>query len=181
MGSSSESFPPPGDREARVSAMLDGLRRAGLRVTAQRSALVRLFADDASHPTAQELFERVRKELPGVSFATVYNTLDALADAGLAEVLRTSARSEKAQAARFDPNTQPHHHAVCDACGRVLDVPTRSLAPPLGGTHAKALELAAPGFTVRAVERVYRGLCAACVDHDSPHSQNEGTPRFSGQ
>jgi Fe2+ or Zn2+ uptake regulation protein len=90
-----------------------------------------------------------------MSFATVYNTLDALANAGLSATLRLGA------AARFDPNTTPHHHTVCDDCGAVRDVPARSLAPDEGGSaRPKGVD---PGFRVRSVERIYRGLCASCA------------------
>ena len=95
--------------------MLRDLQRAGLKLTPQRMAIVRLFADDGSHPTAQDLFERLRPTFPSMSFATVYNTLDALARAGLAGIVRLPGK--RGDAARFDPNTRPHHHAVCDGCG----------------------------------------------------------------
>src|SRR5438067_4556433 len=103
--------------------MIHTLRARGLRITAQRIALVEAFASDASHPTAQDLFERLRPEFPTMSFATVYNTLDALASAGLSGTLRLGG------AARFDPNVRAHHHAVCDRCGAVRDVPAETLAP----------------------------------------------------
>jgi Fe2+ or Zn2+ uptake regulation protein len=134
--------------------MLDDVRRAGLKMTPQRIALVQLFATDESHPTAQGLFERLRPAFPTMSFATVYNTLDALAKAGLSSTLRLG------NAARFDPNTSPHHHAVCDLCGDVRDVPAHEPTSP------KDLRLPGPreaSFAVRTVERVYRGTCASCA------------------
>jgi Fur family peroxide stress response transcriptional regulator len=141
--------------EDRERQMIERLRRSGLRMTAQRLAIVRTFASDLSHPTAQELFERLRAEFPQMSFATVYKTLDTLARAGLSGTLRLGS------AARFDPNVAPHHHAVCEACGLVIDVPVRTLAP--GAAARRKLERAMPRFHVRAVERVYRGLCPACA------------------
>src|SRR5215831_20097321 len=115
--------------DARATAMLRDLRRAGLKLTPQRIAIVRLFAGDTSHPTAQDLFERLRPSFPSMSFATVYNTLDTLARAGLAGTVRLPGK--RGDAARFDPNTGPHHHAVCDGCGSVLDIAAGSLeAPP---------------------------------------------------
>jgi Fe2+ or Zn2+ uptake regulation protein len=142
-------------REPRASAMLRDLKRAGLKMTPQRLAIVKLFATDDSHPTAQDLFERLRGEFPTMSFATVYNTLDALAAAGLSGTLRLGG------AARFDPNTDAHHHAVCDKCGAVRDIPAETLAPT--SATVRKLQKAAGGFSVRAVERVYRGLCAKCA------------------
>ena len=140
--------------------MLRDLKRAGLKMTPQRIAIVELFASDESHPTAQDLFERLKPEFPSMSFATVYNTLDALAGAGLSTIVRLSAAAG-GNAARFDPNTEAHHHAVCDRCGAVNDVATASLSP--SSATVRKLRRAAPGFAVRAVERVYRGLCARCA------------------
>jgi Fur family peroxide stress response transcriptional regulator len=152
--------------------MLEDVKRAGLKLTPQRVALVRLFATDESHPTAQGLFERLRPAFPTMSFATVYNTLDALAKAGLSSTLRLG------NAARFDPNTSPHHHTVCDVCGEVRDVPVKdaedgaelsiaSTPPARKSRDAHAV------FAVRVVERIYRGVCASCrgraaTSHASP-------------
>jgi Fe2+ or Zn2+ uptake regulation protein len=142
--------------------MIEVLRKRGLRITPQRVALVDAFATDGSHPTAQELFERLKPSFPTMSFATVYNTLDALAQAGLSSTLRLGG------AARFDPNTMAHHHAVCDVCGAAFDVPTRSLAPK--AASRTRVGRAAPGFVVRQVERTYRGTCAAC--HETQPKEN---------
>lgn len=128
--------------------MLAQVRAAGLKLTPQRMAIVRELVDDTTHPTAQELFDRLRPELPTMSFATVYNTLAALADAGLCV-----SRSLTHGSARFDPNTDAHDHAVCDRCGSVSD---------MSGGRSSAGQAPA-GFQVRAVERVYRGLCAGCA------------------
>lgn len=147
----------------RASAMLRDVKRAGLKLTPQRIAIVRLFAGDASHPTAQDLFERLRPTFPSMSFATVYNTLDSLTHAGLAGMVRLPGK--RGDAARFDPNTTAHHHAVCDRCGAVVDIAASTLAPTSAAVGK--LRRAAPGFTIRAVERTYRGLCAACTRQDS--------------
>jgi Fe2+ or Zn2+ uptake regulation protein len=147
-----------GDSE-RSSAMLRDLKRAGLKLTPQRVAIVRQFAGDESHPTAQDLFERLQPSFPSMSFATVYNTLDALARAGLAGIVRLPGK--RGDAARFDPNTGPHHHAVCDRCGAVLDIQAGTLAPTRASIGR--VRRVAPGFSVRAVERIYRGLCARCA------------------
>jgi Fe2+ or Zn2+ uptake regulation protein len=138
--------------QARTPAVLADLKRAGLKLTPQRMAIVRELADDLTHPTAQELFERLRPAFPTMSFATVYNTLDALAKLGLVGSLRLGS------AVRFDPNTSPHHHAVCDACGAVVDLPAAAPSASRKRTIAKA-----SGFTVRSEQRTYRGLCGRCV------------------
>jgi Fur family peroxide stress response transcriptional regulator len=147
-------------RQQRMQLMLDGVRGAGLKLTPQRLAIVRELAGDESHPTAQELYERLRSTLPSMSFATVYNTLDALTAAGLCTALSLSPGS-----GRFDPNMAPHHHLVCDGCGAVRDLPAPAggdagLDAPASLRHA--VSRAAPGFALRSVERIFRGLCASC-------------------
>jgi Fe2+ or Zn2+ uptake regulation protein len=166
--------------EDRVHQMLSGVRSAGLKLTPQRVAIIRAFADDPTHPTAQEIFDRLQSSMPTMSFATVYNTLDALTSAGLAGSLSLSPGP-----ARFDPNMELHDHAVCDGCGLVRDVPrgaprtslpratSGSLSRATSGSLPRATSTttgtspgetaAVPGFEVRAVEHIYRGLCAACA------------------
>jgi Fur family peroxide stress response transcriptional regulator len=143
-----------------VAAMLAGLRASGLKLTPQRMAVVRELAADPTHPTAQELFDRLRPAMPTMSFATVYNTLDALASAGLSASLSLAPGP-----ARFDPNMQPHHHAVCDRCGLVRDVPSDARRARAGEPAPRTLsiDVATPAFEVRSVERIYRGLCAECA------------------
>ncbi|MEO8877376.1 MAG: Fur family transcriptional regulator [Polyangiaceae bacterium] len=163
----------PIHRDERSREMLERLRNEGLKLTAQRRAIVEQFAADESHPTAQELFERLRGAFPKMSFATVYNTLDALAHAGLSSTLRFSPASHasggrEANAARFDPNIEPHHHAVCDRCGSVTDIPARTLGPDA----PRALNETAPGFALRSVERIYRGLCSSCTKAEKKSKKN---------
>ena len=137
---------------SRADRMLADLKRAGLKLTPQRIAIVREIADDFSHPTAQALFERLRPSFPTMSFATVYNTLDALAGCGLTGSLNLGG------AVRFDPNTDPHHHAVCDGCGMVLDIDV-----DVAVDAAAPASLSVSGFRVLREERIYRGLCDRCT------------------
>lgn len=150
----------------RADAWLGALREAGLKLTPQRLAIIRVFADDPSHPTAQELFERLRDAFPTMSFATVYNTLDALAKRGLSGELNLGG------AARFDPNTSPHHHAVCDRCGAVVDIP----AAPVGRDAASRVSGAVPGFVVAREERTYHGTCSRCASGRRAQKNQERAP-----
>jgi Fe2+ or Zn2+ uptake regulation protein len=139
------------------------LRAAGLKATPQRLAILRALDGDETHPTAQELFERLHDEFPTLSVATVYNTLSALTRMGRCAPL------ELGGPLRFDPNMNPHDHAVCESCGRIRDVshPQWSSPPQVTqvsdsrvmASHASELS----GFQIKRVERIYRGLCAHCV------------------
>jgi Fe2+ or Zn2+ uptake regulation protein len=155
--------------QARAESMLAELKGAGLKLTPQRIAIVRELAGDLTHPTAQALFERLRSSFPTMSFATVYNTLDTLVHCGLTGALSTGHGS---RAVRFDPNTEPHHHAVCDACGTVVDIPVDGSSPPTAPT-APPVPLTVRGFRVLREERIYRGLCNGCAAAVPESSQGE--------
>jgi Fe2+ or Zn2+ uptake regulation protein len=134
-----------------ATALIAALRSAGLKITPQRLAIVECLAGDATHPTAQELYERLRDRFPGMSVATVYNTLSALDSIGFC------LRLDMGGAIRFDPNVAPHDHAVCARCGAIRDVAIAKEQLPA----PEGCEL--PGFQVERVERIYRGVCARCT------------------
>ncbi|MDH5671524.1 MAG: transcriptional repressor [Myxococcales bacterium] len=138
-----------------VSQLLSALRDAGLKLTPQRLAIAEAIAGDCSHPTAQQLHERLAPRFPTMSVATVYNTLSALIEVGQCRSIHLGAVT------RFDPNVSHHDHAVCDRCGAMVDVPCQEGADRAPG---RALR----GFRVAHIERVYRGLCAPCAGAASP-------------
>ncbi len=155
------------DGEGRVAEMFTRVRSSGLKLTPQRMAIVREIALDPTHPTAQELFERLRVAMPTMSFATVYNTLDSLSSAGLCVSLSLSPG-----AARFDANMRPHNHAVCDRCGLVRDVPCVDDME----SNAKDVDASigvVPGFSLRTVERIYRGTCASCAEEKPAENSSD--------
>jgi Fe2+ or Zn2+ uptake regulation protein len=147
------------------------LRDAGLKATPQRLAILKALDGDETHPTAQELFERLRDEFPTLSVATVYNTLSALTR------MSRCAPLELGGPVRFDPNTTAHDHAVCERCGKIRDV----LQPSDSGERLALASESEPdskplaGFQVRRVERIYRGHCAQC----SEAADTVGTPQHA--
>lgn len=97
----------------------DVLRQRGLRCTRQRAVVFEALRGTTQHPTAEELFADVRRDEPGISLATVYNTLDTLTQAGLARRLPAHANGGPC---RYDADVSNHAHVVLDD-GRVVDVP----------------------------------------------------------
>ena len=92
-------------------------RSRGLRVTPQRQAIFRALTHATQHPTAEGVYAAVSTELPTISLRTVYQTLNDLSAMGELSVLNLGTGST-----RFDPNLEPHHHLVCDVCGRIEDL-----------------------------------------------------------
>jgi Fe2+ or Zn2+ uptake regulation protein len=127
------------------------LEARGQRYTEQRAAVYRFLHGTDIHPSAEEVFLRVRGELPGISLATVYKSLETLVDCGLARKLSYGDSS-----ARYDGRTDPHLHARCLACGRIADVPGRVpdalVAPRPASRH----------FRVTGYHVELTGYCAQC-------------------
>lgn len=138
--------------QGRAGRMIERMRRSGLRVTPQREAIVRLLADDASHPSAESVHVRAAEELPWMSKATVYNTLNSLIQAGVIQEL------DLGHERRFDGRTdEPHAHLVCRVCGRIedLDLPE--------GFDIAGLATGGAGFRAEHVQVKLTGTCRACA------------------
>ena len=83
-------------------------REKGFRLTPQRMAILDFLEGNTKHPTAHDIFREVKKTNPTVSFATVYNTVQSLGEIGeLKELTIDPVRKH------YDPDTRPHHHAIC--------------------------------------------------------------------
>ena len=93
------------------------LKTASLRLTPQRMAIVEFLQGNTSHPSAEDIYRAVKKRFSTMSFATVYNTLEALKSVdGVRELKIDSSRR------RYDPNTMDHHHVMCRSCGAIVDI-----------------------------------------------------------
>ncbi|HEY9790056.1 MAG TPA: transcriptional repressor [Candidatus Obscuribacterales bacterium] len=92
----------------------------GVKPTAQRVVITQYLLDTDSHPTADQILAAVADRLPvPLSRATVYNTLNALVEAGVIQEVYT----EPGGSARYDANTEQHHHFVDVKTGKITDIP----------------------------------------------------------
>jgi Fur family transcriptional regulator, stress-responsive regulator len=130
------------------SQLIAALRERRARVTLARLLVHRHVRSGESHVTA----EQIQEALPTLSPATVYSTLDLLAELGFVRRLSTPAG-----VAVYDPRTQPHHHTICRSCGRMEDLDAEVEA------SAALRAAAAAGFEVEHGELQLSGLCAACA------------------
>ena len=96
----------------------DLLREHGINPSAQRLAVAEYVLDTTEHPSADQVWARVRGRFPMISRATVYNTLHLFVEKGL---LRQHVLAEGRVV--FDPNTEPHHHFIDEGTGAIHDVP----------------------------------------------------------
>jgi Fur family ferric uptake transcriptional regulator len=132
--------------------LLEQLRSRGDRVTvARRLVLAELLAAGSEHRTAEGLADRVHRRDPEVHLSTIYRTLDVLEGAGL--VVRAGFGDG---AATYHLASDHHHHAVCDSCGAVIELPSDAFAAlvrRLDRDH---------GFAARPRHVTIPGLCADC-------------------
>jgi Fur family transcriptional regulator, peroxide stress response regulator len=142
-----------GDRTAGI------LKEIGLKITPQRQAILRLLEGNKSHPAADSIYREILKEFPGISFATVYNTLSKLAEAGRIQELDIDPGKK-----RFDPCTTPHYHFYCKTCGSVLDI--ASEGPSLAGFD-QWITRTVDGHRVDAVQLNFKGMCKDCMEKRS--------------
>ncbi len=128
-------------------------KQKGLRVTPQREAIFRLLAVSKAHPTAESIFQEVRKSFPSISFTTVYKTMQALESSGLLQRFNTGANVY-----RYDANVHPHPHFICLNCGRVDDM------DDFPENIQAYLKLAAQGSSnrLRFVNLHFFGYCPHC-------------------
>jgi Fur family peroxide stress response transcriptional regulator len=123
------------------------------RLTPQREAVLKAVRERDDHPTAGDIFARAKQYLPAISYATVYNSLRYLREAGLVQEI-----SFGDGASRYDGITDRHDHALCTECGKLVDF---DLAEP-----AELMQEAArkSRFQPESVHLTLVGRCPDCLE-----------------
>lgn len=85
--------------------------------TSQKQAILRFVMKAKTHPTADEVFSAVQKDLPNIGFATVYRNLAALAKEGKIKEVQFVDKKK-----RYEGNTHQHQHFICTGCDRIIDM-----------------------------------------------------------
>jgi Fur family ferric uptake transcriptional regulator len=88
-----------------------------MRLTTQRQIILEELGKVTSHPTANEVYDMVRKRLPRIGLGTVYRNLELMADSGIILKLEVGGTQK-----RFDATIEPHYHIRCSSCGKVDDI-----------------------------------------------------------
>lgn len=130
--------------------METALRAAGYRITRQRKAILNYLAKTDVHPSAQQVFLAAKKDFPGMSLATVYNTLETLTRMGLIKVVDFQARDN-----RHETNLSPHINLICTECGKIQDFEE---GPTIHASEVKQKF----GFEIKDFRLEYYGVCFAC-------------------
>ncbi len=121
------------------------------KLTRQRDAVLQVIRSREDHPTANEIFQAARQQLPTISYATVYNSLRFLKEAGLVHEIKFGDG-----ASRYDRETERHDHAICNECGKLVDFDLPQAADLM---QAAARE---SKFQPASVHLTLKGLCPDC-------------------
>jgi Fe2+ or Zn2+ uptake regulation protein len=126
---------------------IDNMRRE----TKQREAILRVLRNTQAHPTADWIYEEVKKEIPNISKGTVYRNLQVLQEDGAITELNLYGTLS-----RFEAKQESHYHFRCEICGRVFD-----LAEPVN--HELDDRVAkSTGFRISYHQTEFRGQCKDC-------------------
>jgi Fur family peroxide stress response transcriptional regulator len=114
-----------------------------------RIKILEYLMKNRDHPTADDIYVELKKELPTLSKATVYNSINAFTHAGLVKVLNMEGNES-----RYDPVTSTHGHFHCEQCGSYYDF-------KISVENLRSDDLA--GFAIKETDVYLRGICKKCL------------------
>lgn len=132
-----------------VDEVLEKLKAKGYKLTSQRRAIIEKLCGRKDHPTAEQLYNELKKDYPTISFATIYSTVQLLAELGYLQILTIDDKKS-----HFDPTPDMHAHFLCQGCGKLEDI---EIIPE---EAEKLKSLCA--HKARIIEVFIYGLCPEC-------------------
>ncbi|MCB4791460.1 MAG: transcriptional repressor [Elusimicrobia bacterium] len=99
-----------------MNRIKEAFKNAGLKFTPQRVLIYKLLLNNKDHPSADNIYQKIHKKHPNISFDTVHRTLLSFAEIGLVRLVEGYG-----DAKRFDPDINNHHHMRCLKCGKIMD------------------------------------------------------------
>lgn len=135
-----------------MNHLIEGLKRAGLRITPQRVAICKTLAESKDHPTATMIYHALLPQFPTLSLATVYKTLHVLKQLGLVHTLGDAGDGME----HYEADLQPHINLVCVRCHQVVDFDEELIA------HVERAVAERSGYEIQGARIVYYGLRPRC-------------------
>jgi Fur family peroxide stress response transcriptional regulator len=132
-----------------VETLMSIFKNKGIKPSYTRVRIMEYLVANRSHPTADEIYNSLVGEIPTLSKTTVYNSMNAFVQAGLARVITIEENG-----ARYDADISDHGHFKCTQCGRIYDFPV-----DMAGLRPKGLA----GFKVSQRDVYFKGTCSGCL------------------
>ncbi|TKB24131.1 transcriptional repressor [Desulfopila sp. IMCC35006] len=123
-----------------------------MRLTTQRQIILEELSKVTSHPTANEVYDMVRRRLPRIGLGTVYRNLELMADVGVILKLEVGGTQK-----RFDATVEPHYHVRCSSCGKVDDIDI-AVQEQINQVAEKASNYKILGHHIE-----FSGICSDCM------------------
>ena len=120
-------------------------------MTQKRAAILSVLRESEGHLRPDEIYRRVKNRYPSMVLATVYNNLHALADMGLIRQIHTANGADF-----YDKTPEPHEHAICTACGKLVDIELGDL---------KAIFAAQSDLPVHSWNLIVHTTCTDCLQN----------------
>ena len=139
-------------------------KQSNLRMTRQREVILEELRKVNTHPSADEVYEMVRKRLPRISLGTVYRNLEILSESGDIQKLEPGCTLK-----RFDGNPSEHSHIRCIRCDRIAD------APMVPDFEIDPQQVNASDFEIVGHRLEFLGVCPQCSGKSNPAA--EGSPQ----
>jgi Fe2+ or Zn2+ uptake regulation protein len=133
------------------------LREHGLRSTEARRLVLALLSEENGHPSTDGIIKALRERGFPVSIATLYQNLDKLVEAAL--LIRIKGPDGLM---RFDANLAPHHHLVCDSCGKMVDAKMNREALLQESPVVFQSGISLTGWHIDNLKIEYHGICPNC-------------------
>ncbi len=152
------------DTQSRIDGLIDKLHGQGLRLTPQRLAVLRVLLTSSDHPSAEQVYARLRDDFPGISLGTIYKTAALLIEQGeLLEIGFCDGSN------RFDAlRPYPHPHLICVRCKSVVDLQ----AAAVQGT-AEEVERGT-GYRIVSQRLDFFGVCPDCQQTEATQTSDRG-------
>lgn len=125
------------------------LKEKNIRLSHQRLKVLEYMSNNMNHPTVDQIYVELQKEVPTLSKTTIYNTLNTLMDAGLVKLVNIDTNET-----RYDAITQDHGHFKCESCGQVSDFNLDFDLFSIDGLN---------NFKVNHKDVYFKGLCPNCI------------------
>lgn len=127
-----------------------------MRNTIQRQVILEELRKSRSHPSAKDLYEKVKEKIPTISFGTVYRTLNHLKERG--EIIELFAGG---RASRWDGYASPHSHFICKNCNNIIDIQQDVSKLVINSIKNKDV---LDGVTIEEISLELMGLCEKCSE-----------------
>ncbi|MGB8955651.1 MAG: Fur family transcriptional regulator [Tumebacillaceae bacterium] len=141
------------------SQSLADLKSRGIRLTPQRQVILQFLKETEEHPTAEQVYQKIGEQFPGISLATVYNTLNMLKELGVIRELSYGDMSS-----RYDGNDSEHAHLVCESCNHVIDIECPSQEA------LNTQDIQQHHFNLRSYRLEFYGTCDSCQKSKVEHA-----------